>query len=64
MARQWWHRSLIQACGRERQVNFFEFKTSLVYRASVGTARVTQRNPAWENNQTNKNKNREEIKRI
>jgi hypothetical protein len=37
---------LIQALGRQRQVNLCELEASLVYRASSKTARtVTQRNP-------------------
>jgi hypothetical protein len=30
---------------RQKQANNYEFKTSLVYRASSRTARATQRNP-------------------
>lgn len=28
--RVWWHTSLIIACGRQMQVDFYEFRTSLV----------------------------------
>jgi hypothetical protein len=37
----WWH-----SRGRGRQIS--EFKTSLVYRVSSRTARATQRNLVWE----------------
>ena len=44
--RWWWCRPLIPVFGRQRQVDFFEFEASLVYRASSRTSRaVTQRNP-------------------
>jgi hypothetical protein len=36
---------LIQALGRQRQVNLCEFGASLVYRTSSRTSKVTQRNP-------------------
>ena len=37
---------LILALGRQRQVDLWEFKASLVYRASSRTGtKVTQRNP-------------------
>ena len=38
----WW--PLIPALGRQRQVDL-EFKASLVYRMSSGTAKATERNP-------------------
>ena len=36
------------ALERQKQAELCEFKTSLVYRASSGTARATQRNPVSE----------------
>jgi hypothetical protein len=41
----WWCMFLILALRRQRQEDFCEFKTSLIYRESSGTARDTQRNP-------------------
>ena len=54
----WWHTSLIPALGRQRQTDLCEFKTSLVYRASMRTARAfTQRNPVLKNKiKTNRQK--------
>ena len=48
---QWWwqHTPLIPALGRQRQVDFCEFKANLVYKASSRTAMVTQRNPVLKN---------------
>jgi hypothetical protein len=40
---------------RQRQVDLYEFKASLVYRVSSRTARATQRNPVLKN-KSNKNK--------
>ena len=41
---------LIPALRRQRLVDFCEFKTSLVYRASAGTGfKATQRNPVLKN---------------
>jgi hypothetical protein len=40
---------LISALGRQREL--CEFKASLVYKASSGTARVMQRNPVSKSNQ-------------
>ena len=41
---------LIPALERQKQVDIYEFKASLVYRASSRTARaVTQRNPVSKN---------------
>ena len=52
MARQWWHRPLIPALGRQK---ISEFEASLVYRVSYRTARATQRTPVSKNRkQTNK----------
>ena len=43
--------------GRDRQIS--EFEASLVYRMSSRTpARATQRNPVWENKQTQNPKNK------
>jgi hypothetical protein len=42
--------------GRQRQVNFCEFKASLIYKVSSRIARAIQRNPALKNK--NKNKQR------
>ena len=36
---------LIPALGRQRQAELYEFKASLVYRASFRTTKATQRNP-------------------
>jgi hypothetical protein len=36
---------LIPAPGRQRQVDLREFKASLVYRVSAGTARAVERDP-------------------
>lgn len=48
-AGQWWHRPLISALGRQRQVNLCEFEASLVYRASSRIGfKATQRNPMLE----------------
>jgi hypothetical protein len=41
--------------GRDRRIS--EFKASLVYRVSSRTARATQRNPFWKNNNKTKPKN-------
>lgn len=41
--------SLIPVLGRPRQVELCEFKDSLVYRASSGIARATERNPVLKN---------------
>jgi hypothetical protein len=43
--------------GRQRQVDFCEFKTSIVYKLSFRTARGTQRNPVLKKKKT-KNKKR------
>ena len=46
---------LIPALGRQRQVDFSEFKVSLVYKVSSRTARaVTQRNPVSKNRKRQK----------
>ena len=45
VARLCWHTPFISALGRHRQVDFGEFETSLVYRASSRTdSKTTQRN--------------------
>ena len=36
---------LVPAPGRQRQVNFCEFKASLIYRVSSRITKDTQRNP-------------------
>jgi hypothetical protein len=41
----WWCMPLIPALNRQRQVDLFEFKARLIYRASFRTSRVTQINP-------------------
>ena len=46
--------TLIPALGRQRQADFFEFKTNLVYRVSSRTARATQRNPFSEKRELNR----------
>jgi hypothetical protein len=48
LAQQWWHMPLIPAL-RSGVRWSSEFKASLVYRVSSGTARATQRNPASKN---------------
>ena len=40
-AELWWHTPLIPALRRQRQVDFYEFKASLVYRVSSRIARRT-----------------------
>ena len=46
---------IIPALGRQRQADLYDFKASLVYRASSRTARDTQRNPV-----SNKTKQKKE----
>ena len=46
----------MSACGRQRQVDFHEFKASLIYKLSSRRARAIQRNPVSKNNQSNKQK--------
>ena len=43
---------LLPAIRRQKQMDLFEFETSLVYRVSSKTARTTQRNPVSKNNKT------------
>jgi hypothetical protein len=45
-----------QLGGRDGQIS--KFKTRLIYRASSGTARTTQRNPVLKTKQTNKKETR------
>ena len=40
---QWWPTPLILALGRQRQVDLYKFETRMIYRASSGTAKATQR---------------------
>jgi hypothetical protein len=49
---------LIPAFGRQKQADICEFEASLIYRASSGTARATQRNHVLKNKQTNKQTNK------
>ena len=42
---QWCRTPLTSALGRQRPVGLFEFKVTLIYRASSRAARATQRNP-------------------
>jgi hypothetical protein len=53
MARQWWHRPLIPALGRQK---ISEFEASLVYRVSYRTARTTQRSPFLKKHKKKKEK--------
>jgi len=46
---EWWHMSLIPAPRRQRQVDLFGFKVSLIYKVSSRTARATLRNPTSKN---------------
>ena len=52
--RQYWHTSLMPALGKQKQVDLCESETSLAYRATSRTARVTQKNPV--SNKTNNKK--------
>jgi hypothetical protein len=49
IAGQWWHMPLVPLLGRQKQVNFFEFEASLVYRVSSRTANARQRDPVLKN---------------
>ena len=40
---------------REAEADLCEFEASLVYKASSGTARATQKNPILKNKQTKRN---------
>ena len=54
----WRQMPLISVLWRQRQKNRFEFKASLVYKASSRTTRaVTQRNPVLETNKQKKKPN-------
>ena len=55
-ADQWWHTPLIAALGKQRQVDFCEFKASLLYKVSSRTSQgcFTEK-PCLKNKQTNKN---------
>lgn len=50
----WWHAPLIPSLRRQRQrqVDLFGFKASLIYRASSRTARAIQRNTVSKNSKT------------
>jgi hypothetical protein len=49
---------LIPALGRQRQMDFYGFKISLIYKVSFMTARAMQRNPVSKNkSQTKPNNN-------
>jgi hypothetical protein len=39
---QWWRTPLVPTLVRQRQVDLYEFKASLVYRVNSRTARTTQ----------------------
>jgi hypothetical protein len=54
---QWWHMPLIPALGSQRQEDLWEFKASLVYRASSRTARATQK-PYFKKKKKNKRRRR------
>ena len=50
---------LILALGRQRQADLYEFKASLVYRASSNTgSKATQRNPVLKSKQSNEQTNK------
>jgi hypothetical protein len=53
---------LILALGRQRQVDFYDFEASLVYRVSSRIARATQRNPISKNKPKKKKKKKERKK--
>ena len=54
----WWCTPLVPVSGRQRQVDFCEFETKLVYRASSRTFRAThthtQKSHLGEKKETNK----------
>jgi hypothetical protein len=37
----WWHKPFIPAFGRQRQVNLYEFKASLIFIANSRPAKAT-----------------------
>lgn len=41
-ARQWWRTPLVPTLVRQRQVDLYELKASLVYRVNSRTVRTTQ----------------------
>ena len=41
--------TLIPALGRLRQVDFYKYEATLLYRVSSQTAKATQRNPVFKN---------------
>ena len=51
-----WHAPLMPALRGMRQVDLFEFKTSMVYRMSSRVARATQRNPVFKSNRKKRRK--------
>ena len=48
LAGRWWRTPLIPALGRQRQVDLYEFETSLIYRASSRTGTKTTEKPCFE----------------
>ena len=54
-AGQWWHTPSILAFRRQRWVDLWEFKVSLVYTVSSGQAPKLQRNPVLKNNKQTRN---------
>ena len=54
----WWHTPFIPALGRQRQVDLWEFKASLIYTATPRTARAIQRGPVSKTNQPTQQTNK------